>query len=72
MIKPQQQILAWLLQGGSLSVQKAFRRFHTTELRKVIDRLRKRGYEIITRWEDGTRDGRPIRYKRYSIKQETI
>lgn len=72
MIKPQQQILAWLLQGGSLSVQEAFRRFHTTELRKVIDRLRKRGYEIITRWEDGTRDGRPIRYKRYSIKQETI
>ena len=69
MIKPQQQILAWLLQGGSLSVQEAFRRFHTTELRKVIDRLRKRGYEIITRWEDGTRDGRTIRYKRYSIKQ---
>lgn len=72
MIKPQQQILACLLQGGSLSVQEAFRRFHTTELRKVIDRLRKRGYEIITRWEDGTRDGRAIRYKRYSIKQETI
>lgn len=72
MIKPQQQILAWLLQGGLLSVQEAFRLFHTTELRKVIDRLRKRGYEIITCWESGSRDGRTIRYKRYSIKQETI
>jgi hypothetical protein len=35
------QVLSYLLSGKELTVVKAFRLFHTTELRRIISRLRK-------------------------------
>lgn len=43
--------------GGKLSVQDAFYRFHTTELRKIVCRLKRAGYNIASEWieKDGSR-----------------
>lgn len=43
--------------GGRLTVQQAFWRFHTTELRKIICRLKKAGMNIVDEWksENGSR-----------------
>lgn len=38
---PQNKILAYLKAGGRLTVRKAERLYHTTELRRIISRLRK-------------------------------
>ena len=40
---PQNKILAYLKAGGRLTVRKAERLYHTTELRRIISRLRKNG-----------------------------
>lgn len=52
--------------GGVLSVQDAFRRFGTTELRKINCRLRDMGLPIISKYviENGSR------FKRYWLDQD--
>lgn len=45
---PQSKILAYLKAGGKLTVRKAERLYHTTELRRIISRLRKMGYSICS------------------------
>ena len=70
-MKVQYEILFALMSGERLSVQKAFRLFHTTELRKVVSRLRRRGYDI--RSEKRTKqslDGRQVTYNEYFLKIE--
>ena len=63
-----QQILAYFQQGGRLTVQKAFRLFHTTELRKIVSRLRRRGYDIRAKVMcDETADGRKVRFNEYFL-----
>lgn len=47
--------------GGRLTVQQAFWRFHTTELRKIICRLKKAGMNIADEWK--TENG--YRFKEY-------
>lgn len=49
--------------GGRLSVQDAFYRFKTTELRRIISRLRKSGMNIADEWKQA--DG--VRYKEYFL-----
>lgn len=67
---PQNNILTYLKQGGRLSVRKAERLFHTTELRRIISRLRKKGYAIASnRQEVTTEDGRHTRFNVYYIIQ---
>lgn len=63
--EPQSRIREYLASGGTLTVQQAFRMFHTTELRKVITRLRRKGDCIIDRWTNSDCDGRTSRYKVY-------
>jgi hypothetical protein len=49
--------------GGRLTVQGAFQRYSTTELRKIISRLRKAGMPIADEWkQNGT-----VRYKEYYL-----
>jgi hypothetical protein len=43
---PQAQIAAWFLAGNSLTVVSCRELFHTTELRRVVSRLKKCGYNI--------------------------
>ena len=64
--EPQSRIREYLAQGGTLTVQQAFRMFHTTELRKVVTRLKRKGDCIMGRWTSSSTDeGRTSRYKIY-------
>ncbi len=66
--KPTTRILAYLLAGGRLTVQKASRLFETTELRKIVSRLRRRGQPIEDVMHyDTTRTGRRVQFKEYFI-----
>lgn len=51
--KAQQEIEAFFNAGGVLTVQKAFWKFHTTELRKVVCRLKNKGLNIISKRVNG-------------------
>lgn len=63
---PQKAILDSLQRGERLTVQKAYHKFHTTELRKVISRLRKFGYTICAnKIIDHSADGRAVVYNEY-------
>lgn len=52
--------------GGVLSVQEAFSRFHTTELRKINCRLKNMGMKIVDKYvvENGSR------FKKYWLDQD--
>lgn len=63
--KPQLLIREHLAQGGTLTVQQAFHQFGTTELRKVVARLRRKGDIISDRWTSSESEGRKSRYKIY-------
>lgn len=66
--EPQTEILNYLKQGGKLTVQKAIHLFSTTELRRIVSRLRKRGYPICDRrLVAQTSDGRQAQFKEYFI-----
>lgn len=66
---PQREILAYLLAGGRLTVQKASRMFETTELRKIISRLRRRGHPICSeRHYDTTHTGRRVQFNEYFMQ----
>lgn len=62
---PLYQVLFALMAGEKLTVQKAFRLFHTTELRKIVSRLRRKGYDIKDRILSAETDGRISRFKEY-------
>lgn len=67
-MKVQYEILFALLAGERLTVQKAFRLFHTTELRKIVSRLRRRGYDIRSeRKAAETEDGRVVTFNEYFL-----
>jgi hypothetical protein len=67
-MKPKRDILAYLQSGGRLTVNKAIRLFHTTELRKVVSRLRREGWIIAAdRRHDKTEDGRAVTYNEYYL-----
>ncbi|MBR3912574.1 MAG: hypothetical protein IKJ48_07935 [Alistipes sp.] len=67
-MKVQHDILAAFQRGERLTVQKAFRLFHTTELRKIVSRLRRRGYDIRSNvMSDETADGRKVRFNEYFL-----
>lgn len=38
--------------GGKLTVQAAFSRFHTTELRKIVCRLKAAGLNIVSEYKE--------------------
>ena len=70
-MKVQYEILFALMSGERLSVQKVFRLFHTTELRKVVSRLRRRGHDIRSEKRTGlTYDGRTVTYNEYYLAHE--
>lgn len=70
-MKPQRDILAYFQQGGKLTVQRALLMFHTTELRKIVSRLRKSGHDIRSKqMSDTTSDGRHVTFKEYYLANE--
>ncbi len=69
-MKPKRDILNYFQSGGRLTVNKAIRLFHTTELRKVVSRLRKEGWTICAdRRSDETKDGRKVIYNEYYLSR---
>lgn len=67
---PQNKILAYLKAGGRLTVRKAERLYHTTELRRLISRLRKMGYSICSNKQKAvTEDERPTQFNEYYMPQ---
>ena len=68
----QREILAYFLGGGRLTVQTAFHMFHTTELRKIVSRLRKSGHDIRSKqMSDTSVDGRHVTFNEYYLVCET-
>ena len=67
---PQNAILAHLLGGGRLTVNKALAMFRTTELRKVVSRLKRAGHDIRSVWRDDVADGRKVRFKEYYLVKQ--
>lgn len=65
---PMHEVL-WALQSGErLTVQSAFKMFHTTELRKIVSRLRRRGYDIrATKRTRACADGRRVWFHEYFL-----
>lgn len=67
---PQHEILAYLLKGGRLTVQKAWRMFETSELRRIVSRLKRNGHPIAYAWQyDMTKTGRRVKFKEYFIEK---
>lgn len=71
MINIQKDILTYLKQGGRLTVKTAIMMFSTTELRKIVSRLRELGHRIGSTWRtDKAADGREVRFKEYYLITE--
>lgn len=65
---PQREILAYLLAGGRLTVQKAIQMFDTTELRRIVSRLKDRGFPVIADKQYGeTKTGRRVWFNEYRM-----
>jgi hypothetical protein len=61
-------VTKYLLDGNALTVKTCWVRFGTTELRKIASRLRKRGFNVVTKQlTDTTADGREVRFNEYRI-----
>lgn len=70
-MKPQRDILAYFQQGGKLTVQRALLMFHTTELRRIVCRLRKSGHDIKSKpISANTDDGRHVTFNEYYLENE--
>lgn len=70
---PMHEVLWALESGESLTVQKAFKMFHTTELRKIVSRLRKRGYDIRAKKHiRECSDGRRVWFNEYFLHQPNL
>lgn len=68
---PQREILAYLLAGGRLTVQKAIQMFDTTELRRIVSRLKDRGFPVVADKQYGeTKTGRRVRFNEYRMGQD--
>jgi phosphoribulokinase len=52
--------------GGKLTVQDAFHRFSTTELRKIVCRLKKSGLNIVSQYTQAN----GYRFKEYWLSKE--
>ena len=66
--EPQKKILAGLLRGERLTVRKAEILYHTTELRRIVSRLRRKGYPICSdRRSTLTEDGRITKFNEYYL-----
>lgn len=65
-----QQILKYLKEGNSITVQQAMRFFGTTELRKIVSRFRRKGYVIKGTPTFKESNGRQVMFYTYSLVQD--
>lgn len=68
---PQREVLAYFMKGGHLTVQTAIRMFDTTELRRIVGRLKQRGHAITSVRRYGTtKTGRRVVFHEYYMEQD--
>lgn len=65
--KPQEQVKRHLQAGLKITVQQCLRLYHTTELRRIVSRLRKNGMNIIS--DPFIENGR-VKYHIYYLAKE--
>lgn len=71
-MNPKADILAYFRGGGRLTVNRALFLFHTTELRKVVSRLRREGHDIrADKKSDITEEGRKVVFNEYYMLCES-
>lgn len=63
MNNPQKAVADYLKTGKSLTVLECWQLFKTTELRRIISRLKQEGMAIIAQWEKGPQNEKYKRYK---------
>lgn len=62
--------IKWKYGKRGITVREATEVLGTTELRKIISTLRRKGFKVITVWEkEENRFGHPVRFKRYFVEQ---
>lgn len=67
---PQREVLAYFMKGGHLTVQTVIRMFETTELRRIVSRLKQRGHAITSVRRYGTtKTGRRVVFHEYYMEQ---
>lgn len=67
---PQREVLAYFMKGGHLTVQAAIRMFDTTELRRIVSRLKHSGHAITSVRRYGTtKTGRRVVFHEYYMEQ---
>lgn len=72
-MSPLNCIRAYFQGGGRLTVNKALSMFHTTELRKIVSRLRREGYDIRSnRMCDEKSIGRKVYFNEYYLANENV
>lgn len=65
------QVKSYLINGGALTVKTCWVKFGTTELRKIVSRLRKDGLNIEDKiLTDTLPDGREVRFKEYRFSNQ--
>jgi hypothetical protein len=64
MSNPQTSVKQHLKNGGTLTVLECWSLYHTTELRRIISRLKREGMQIVASWEQGPEKAK---YKRYRV-----
>lgn len=68
----QEAIEAYMLLGAPITVAKAYSFFRTTELRKVISRMRKKGFVILHEDIEGfDANGYDCKYREYWLDRES-
>lgn len=60
---PQKSVAAYLKEGKSLTVLECWVLFKTTELRRIVSRLKREGMAIVAAWEYGPNKAKYKRYK---------
>lgn len=68
--RTQLRVLDMLAQPAGATVDSVKKECHTTECRKVVSDLRRKGFNIVDAWEHYTdEDSVEHRYKRYKLKE---
>ena len=72
-LKPSaQNVLAYMIDFGSITVKQAVDDLGTTELRSRISEIKKAGFAVTSDYEEGqNKYGDPVRYKRYRLEERT-
>lgn len=74
-LKPtEQRVLDYLKENHTgLTVRECIRKLKTTELRKIVSTLNRKGFNVSFVWESGENSfGEPIHYKRYFLMTKGV